>query len=106
MSAAKIKKKLEKNEMWFRICKVLFRRKTSCAKKIAKEIGYTTEEVRNRFFTLKKDGIIKPTSKGLEADLTEKGRNGTFCQYYLLTETAKKAMEEILKEQENKRLIQ
>ncbi len=90
--------------MWFKICEVLFRRKTSCAKKIAEEIGCDPQKVRNRFVTLKKLGIIKPTSKGLAEDLGEKGRNGNFCQYYLLTETAEKAMGEILKEQEDKKL--
>ena len=94
----KIKKKLRKNKMWFKICKVLLRQEISCAKKIAKEINCTTEEVGNRFVTLKKDGIIKPTKRIPTEDLTEKGRNGNFCQFYLLTETAKKAMEEILEE--------
>ena len=93
-----IKVKLRGNEMWFRICKVLFRQKISCAKKIAEEIGCDSEKVSSQLRTLEDSKIIESTGRIRRNHLADRHRKGNYSKFYLLTETAGEAMREILKE--------
>ena len=98
-----MKMKITENEMWFKICRALFYQKISCAKKIAEEIRCDSRKIGSRFATLKKLGIIEPTGI-IPMDYLAKHKNGTFGKFYLLTETAREVMEEILREErENKK---
>ncbi len=97
--------KITENEIWFKICKVLFCQEISCASLIAEEIDCDSKKVASQLNRLNDSKIIEPTDR-ITMNYLFKHRNGNFGQFYLLTETAEKAMEEILKEQKNKRLIQ
>ena len=97
-----MKIKITENKIWFKICEVLFYQKISCAKEIAKEIKCSSQKARDQLDTLRKLGIIKPTGRIPMKDLAEKDRMGNFSQYCLLTETAREAMEEMLKEENQK----
>jgi len=91
-----MKIKLGENKVWFEICEVLFRQEISCASVIAKEIDCDSKKVARQLNRLRDFGIIRPTGK-ITKNYLAKHRNGNFGQFYLLTETAGEAMEEILK---------
>jgi len=97
-----MKIKITENKMWFKICRALFHRKISCAKEIVKEIGCDPQEVRSRFVTLEDYGITKLTGVIPKNHLADKHRKGNYSKFYLLTETARKVMEEILRKEQEK----
>ena len=93
-----IKIKIAENEIWLKICEALFYQEISCASVVAEKIDYdSTVKIANQLRELKRFGITKSTGK-VPIKYLAKHRNGNFGKFYLLTETAKEAMEEILKE--------
>lgn len=92
-----IKKKVTENEIWFKICKVLFYQEISCAKEIAKEIKCDPQKIRSQLVELKKSGIVESTGR-IPIGYLARHKNGTFSKFYLLAEMTKEIMEEILAE--------
>lgn len=88
---------LTENEMWFEICKVLFHQKISCASVIAKKINYDPTKVAGQLNRLEEVGIIESTGK-ITINYLAEHKKGTFGKFYLLTETAREVLKEILEE--------